>query len=150
MKHMFERSTVLEIKERVSHLKASSTPLWGEMNAGQAMAHCAASIETALGERVSPRLFIGRIIGRCVKPKVFESETPLRKNSPTTTDLVVRGSRDLEVEKKRVCDMIDRFSHCRLLGRTEHPHAFFGKLTPDEWSILTYKHLDHHLRQFGV
>ncbi|HLP18484.1 MAG TPA: DUF1569 domain-containing protein, partial [Bacteroidota bacterium] len=31
-----------------------------------------------------------------------------------------------------------------------HTHAFFGELTPGEWGIITYKHLDHHLRQFGV
>jgi len=35
-------------------------------------------------------------------------------------------------------------------GCTKHPHSFFGKLTPEEWAILSYKHLDHHLRQFGV
>jgi hypothetical protein len=26
----------------------------------------------------------------------------------------------------------------------------FGKLTASEWNIMMYKHLDHHLTQFGV
>ena len=29
-------------------------------------------------------------------------------------------------------------------------HGFFGPLTGDEWGICQYKHVDHHLRQFGV
>ena len=33
---------------------------------------------------------------------------------------------------------------------TNHPHSFFGRLVPEEWAVLMYKHLDHHLRQFGV
>jgi Protein of unknown function (DUF1569) len=35
-------------------------------------------------------------------------------------------------------------------GCTTHPHSFFGRMTADEWAILMYKHLDHHLRQFGA
>ncbi|MFD1127776.1 DUF1569 domain-containing protein [Paenibacillus provencensis] len=30
-----------------------------------------------------------------------------------------------------------------------NPHPFFGKLTSEEWSIGLYKHLDHHLKEFG-
>jgi len=29
-------------------------------------------------------------------------------------------------------------------------HDFFGKMTREEIGILAYKHLDHHLRQFGA
>jgi hypothetical protein len=46
--------------------------------------------------------------------------------------------------------LIDRFAAAGPAGCTTHPHAFFGRLTPDEWAILPYKRLDHHLRQFGV
>jgi hypothetical protein len=103
-----------------------------------------------LGIRKAPRMLIGRLIGGLVKAKAFALDAPMRKNSPTTKDLVIRDTRDVEVEKKRVCDLIDLFSGQLHLRCTDHPHAFFGKLTPEEWSILTYKHLDHHLRQFGV
>src|ERR1700754_3661652 len=110
MKTMFEGTTALEIKQRVANLSASSQPLWGKMNAGQAMAHCAAAMETALGMRKAPRMLIGRLIGGLVKAKAFAPDAPMRKNSPTTKDLVIRDTRDVEVEKKRVCDLIDRFS----------------------------------------
>jgi len=50
----------------------------------------------------------------------------------------------------RLAGLIDRFAAGGPAGCTQHPHSFFGPLTPDEWAILMYKHLDHHLRQFGV
>jgi hypothetical protein len=150
MKTMFDRETALEIKLRVSNLRATSQPLWGEMNAGQAMAHCAAAMETALGTRTAPRMLMGRVNGGFIKPMVLGSDTPMRKNSPTTKDLIVRDKRNVEVEKKRLCNLIDQFTSQSNLGHMQHRHAFFGRLTPEEWSILAYKHLDHHLRQFGV
>ena len=33
---------------------------------------------------------------------------------------------------------------------TQDPHPFFGRMTGEEWDRLLWKHLDHHLRQFGV
>ncbi|NND11366.1 MAG: DUF1569 domain-containing protein, partial [Flavobacteriaceae bacterium] len=30
------------------------------------------------------------------------------------------------------------------------PHPSFGYYTKDQWGKTQYKHLDHHLRQFGV
>jgi hypothetical protein len=29
-------------------------------------------------------------------------------------------------------------------------HPVFGKLTKEQWSKATWKHIDHHLKQFGV
>jgi LPS sulfotransferase NodH len=46
--------------------------------------------------------------------------------------------------------LIDRFASGGPAGCAQHPHSFFGPLTPAEWAELNYKHLDHHLRQFGV
>jgi hypothetical protein len=120
------------------------------MNAAQAVEHCARGIELALGERLPPRLLMGRIIGGMVKVKVMENDEPMRRNSPTVQGLVVKDERNLEAERERLCGMIDRFTAAGPTGCTSHPHSFFGRLTPEEWSILMYKHLDHHLRQFGV
>ena len=74
----------------------------------------------------------------------------MKRNTPTSKDLVVADERDLPTEQKRLCGLVDRFSDAGPQGCTTHPHTFFGPLTPDEWARLMYKHLDHHLRQFGV
>jgi hypothetical protein len=58
--------------------------------------------------------------------------------------------RDLGKERERLLGLIDKFAAGGAAGCTKNPHSFFGKMTPEEWAILMYKHLDHHLRQFGV
>lgn len=150
MKNLFEAARVEEVKARLAQLRPDTTRLWGRMSPAQAVAHCAAAMELAVGDRVAPRMFVGRIIGTVVKPMLLGNEDPMRRNSPTVKDLVVRDERDLGMERERLCRLIDRFAASGPAGCTTHPHAFFGRLTADEWATLMYKHLDHHLRQFGV
>jgi hypothetical protein len=150
MKNLFEAGRVEEVKERMAQLRPDSERLWGKMNAAQAVAHCSASVEWAVGDRIPPRMFLGRIMGRIVKPMVFRNDEPMRRNSPTAKDLMVQDERDLRTERERLRGLIDRFAAAGPKGCTTHPHSFFGRLTPEEWATLMYKHLDHHLRQFGV
>lgn len=95
-------------------------------------------------------MFLGRILGGVVKPFVLRDDEPMRRNSPTSPDLLVADQRDLMKERERLCSRIDRFAAGGPAVCTSHPHPFFGRLTPEEWAILMYKHLDHHLRQFGA
>jgi hypothetical protein len=150
MKNLFEAAAVEEVKERLTHLRPDSERQWGKMNAAQAVAHLAAGIELAVGDKRPPRLLLGRIIGGIVKPMALGNEEPMRRNTPTVKGLVVTDERDLETERKRLSGLIDRFAAGGPAGCTTHPHSFFGRMTPQEWAILMYKHLDHHLRQFGV
>jgi Protein of unknown function (DUF1569) len=150
MKNLFEATAVDEVKERAMRLRPDSERQWGKMNAAQAVAHCAASVEMAVGERLPQRMLLGRIIGGFVKPMLLGKDAPMRRNSPTMPGLVVSDERQLETERTRLCVLIDRFAAGGPQGCTTHPHSFFGRLNPQEWAILMYKHLDHHLRQFGV
>ena len=150
MRNLFEAAAVEEVKERLAHLRPDSARLWGKMNAPQAVAHCSAGFELALGDRRSPRTLLGRIIGRMLKPMALGNDEPMRRNTPTVKGLVVADERDLGPELKRLYGLIDRFVAAGPAGCTTHPHGFFGRLTPQEWATLMYKHLDHHLRQFRV
>jgi hypothetical protein len=150
MKNLFEPARVEEVKQRIADLRPDSERRWGKMNAAQAVAHCSAGLELAAGDRVPPRLFLGRIVGRIVKPMALGNDEPMRRNSPTIPGLVMEDERNLATERERLCGLIDRFAAAGPDGCTTHPHSFFGRLTPEEWAILMYKHLDHHLRQFGV
>jgi hypothetical protein len=150
MKNLFEAARVEEVKQRMTRLKPESERLWGKMTAAQAVAHCSAGLEMALGDRLLPRKLLGGIIGRIVKPLALGNDEPMRRNSPTAKGLVVQDERHLGTEQKRLCELIDRFAAAGPEGCTTHPHSFFGPLKPEEWATLMYKHLDHHLRQFGV
>jgi hypothetical protein len=150
VKNLFESARVEEVKQRIARLRPDSERQWGKMNAAQAVAHCSAGLELAVGDRIPPRLLLGRIIGRMVKPMALGNDEPMRRNSPTVKDLLVQDERNLRTERERLCGLIDRFATAGPKGCTTHPHSFFGPLTPEEWATLMYKHLDHHLRQFGV
>ena len=150
MKNLFDAARVEEVKERTAQLRPDSERVWGKMNPAQALAHCSKGMEWAVGDSIPPRMLLGRILGRIVKPMVFRNDEPMRRNSPTAKDLVVQDERNLGTERERLCGLIERFAAAGPEGCTSHPHSFFGRLTPEEWATLMYKHLDHHLRQFGV
>ena len=150
MKNLLEAARVEEVKKRIAQMRPDSARQWGTMNPAQALEHCSRGMEMALGDKTPPRVLVGRIMGWIVKPMALGNDEPMRRNSPTAKELVVQDERDLGTERTRLCGLIDRFAAAGPNGCTTHPHAFFGRLTPEEWAILMYKHLDHHLRQFGV
>ncbi|HEX8453214.1 MAG TPA: DUF1569 domain-containing protein [Longimicrobium sp.] len=150
MKNLFEPARAAEVKERLLGLRADSVREWGKMSPAQAMAHCAIGMEMALGDTRPPRMLAGRIFGRIVKTLALRNDDPIRRNTPTAPDLLVTDERALDTERQRLLGLIDRFTAAGPAGCTTHPHAFFGRMTPQEWGILMYKHLDHHLRQFGA
>ncbi len=83
MKNLFEPAVVEEIEARLALLEPGSERLWGTMSSAQALAHCAAGMEWAVGDRRPPRMFVGRILGSIVKPMAFRDDEPMRRNSPT-------------------------------------------------------------------
>ena len=150
MKNLFDVAIANQVKERIDSLRIDSERQWGKMSVAQTIAHCASGLEMALGEIRPPRALMGRLIGSAIKPKVVGNDEQFRRNSPTVSELVISGERNLDVERVRLCSLIDRFVSGGTSVCTTHPHPFFGHLTPAEWAVIMYKHLDHHLRQFGV
>ena len=150
MKNLYEATTVKELRERLARLGPGSERQWGKMNVAQAVAHCSRAMEWAVGDSFPPRMFLGRIFGPLAKSKVLRDEKPMGRNGPTAKSLVVADERELETERTHLGALIDRFAAAGPKGCTTHPHTFFGRLTPEEWAALMYKHLDHHLRQFGA
>jgi Protein of unknown function (DUF1569) len=151
MKNLFEAGRAQEVKERLARLREDSPRQWGRMSAAQAVAHCAIALEWAVRDRTPDRMWLlPRMIGRVVKPMALGNDDPMKRNSPTVKSLIIPDERPLDTERQRLCELIDRFVAGGSMACTAEQHPFFGKMTPEEWAILTYKHLDHHLRQFGV
>jgi hypothetical protein len=149
VKSLFDTCSVHEIRERIERLTPDSERKWGKMNVAQMLAHNSAWMEMAAGLKSPPRSLIGRVFGRFAKAAIL-SEEPIRRNVPSEKSLIVKDERQFAEEQKRLLEWTDRFAAGGLEKCTKHPHSFFGHMTPDEWAILAYKHLDHHLRQFGT
>jgi hypothetical protein len=96
--------------------------------------------------------FPASLIGPLIKPLVFRDDKPLRRNSPSSPELFPADSTKCEfkTERSRLIAAIESFASQGPAGCCRHPHPFFGPLNPEQWAILMYKHIDHHLRQFGV
>jgi Protein of unknown function (DUF1569) len=150
MKHLLDPEVAADIKRRIASLNSGSVRQWGKMDAGQAMAHCAAALELVVGDARPKRMAISWLLGGLVASRVLRDDAPLRRNTPTAPSLMIRDTRDVTRETARVSSLIDRVVSGGAAGITTHPHTFFGKLTPQQWAVLSYKHLDHHLRQFGA
>jgi hypothetical protein len=74
----------------------------------------------------------------------------MKRNSPTAPFLIVHEEPEFIAERARLSTLVDRFANGGPTTCTTHPHTFFGSMTPEQWAILMYKHVDHHLRQFGA
>lgn len=153
IKNLFDKVLVDAIKERIQRLHPGSERLWGTMTLVQTVTHCTSALEMGMGS-IHPKraAFPARMIGPMIKPLVLRDDKPLRRNSPSSPELFknVTSGCDLQRERATLITAIDSFTTQGAAGCSRNPHPFFGQLTPQEWAILMYKHLDHHLRQFSV
>lgn len=146
MNSLFEVQYNTEIINRINKLKPDSKPLWGKMSVSQMMAHCTEAMRSAFGEIKLKRNFMGVIFGNIAKKSIL-SDKPIKHGLPTDKNFVIKEDKNFEQEKNRLIEYVKKFDAKFL---TNDPHPFFGKMTADEWDKITAKHLDHHLRQFGV
>jgi Protein of unknown function (DUF1569) len=149
MQNLFQPETVNEVIARIDKLQPATQHQWGKMDVAQMMAHCSATLDVACGRVVLPRLFIGRILAPLVRSG-FSNDKPFPRSSPTDKKLVIADKRDFVREQEQLKDRVRKFHEGGEAQCTKHPHSFFGPLTSQEWATGMYKHLDHHLRQFGV
>ena len=149
MKNLFEPETVDEVIARIDKLQAASQRQWGKMDVAQMMAHCSITMDIASGRLNPPRIFIGRLIAPFFK-SIYTNDKPFGKNGPTGKELIVVDRRDFAREREQLRVKVRDFYKGGESRCTRHPHPFFGSLSPYAWSRVMYKHLDHHLRQFGV
>ena len=149
MKSLFNKTDNYALLERLYSLSANATPLWGKMSVAQMLAHCQQPLKVGFGELTLERTFIGILFGGWAKKK-FMGEGGFGKNLPTDKSFIFKEDKNFEIEKAKLVQLIQRFATDGPNGLTDAIHPFFGKMTPDEWSILSWKHLDHHLTQFGV
>jgi hypothetical protein len=151
MHDLFDPTLADDLKQRIMRLRPESERRWGNMTVASALAHCTSGIYMATGV-IKPRRasFPANLIGLMIKPLVLGDDKPMRRNSPSSPELFPLHTAQFETERTRLITEIDSFAANGPACCSQHPHPFFGRLKPQQWAILMYKHVDHHLRQFGV
>ncbi len=153
VKNLFDSSLVSDTKQRIMKLQNHSQRLWGTMTVAETLAHCTSGLAMAMGVIKPKRApFPANVMGLLIKPLVFGNDKPMRRNSPSSPELFSADHTkyDFERERGQLVAAIDRFANDGPACCSQHPHPFFGTLKPQQWAILMYKHIDHHLRQFDV
>lgn len=150
MKSIFEEDSYSGLVNRLHTLKKESKPLWGKMNVEQMLVHCRKSIEYAMGdielEAPSPlRVFFANF-----SKTLLYNDKPFKKNSRTIDDFVVKEHGSFDAEYKKLKKIMHRMHTAEKFFFPYTYHQVYGRLEPFMWGQMIYKHLDHHLRQFGV
>ena len=148
MKSIWDTVAQREVHDRLKMLSPDRRSRWGKMSAQQMVCHLGESLKMALGELKVARKNVP--IRYPPLKQLIVYVAPFPKNAPTAPELVVtttpnawtRDVHDLQV-------LLDR-----LVARGQDgswpEHPAFGRLSPRAWGVLVYRHMDHHLRQFGA
>ena len=148
--NIFEIEVSKSVIQRINSLTVNSQPKWGKMNVAQMLAHCNVTYELVYEDKHPKPNFILRFILKTFVKKIVVSETPFKHNEKTAPAFIISNARDFGAEKDRLINHIQKTQH---LGESHFDNKLshsFGVLSTNEWNNMFYKHLNHHLIQFGV
>ena len=132
---------------RIRSLEPASARRWGQMTSNAMLLHLGNSARMALGELpVRPKN--KRAFQRFPLKHLLLYVVPFPKGAPTARELLPVEPGEFERERDLLLELLARLAEGPKGGMgPEHP--LFGPLSRQEWGVLTHKHADHHLRQFG-
>lgn len=149
MESLYTQQGNQNIIDRINKLQPTTLSHWGKMTVDQMMSHCIAPLDVVFGNlhlKMNPLMgLLGRYVvkGKLMKAPQFE------KDAPTAPAFIRKGTYDFEATKAELIEKVEIFRQGPDVIKTKK-HPFFGPMTNEEWDHLQWKHLDHHLRQFGV
>ena len=137
-----------EIVRRMQSLSASSNRRWGTMDVVGMLQHL----------RLAARMTVGDLTVPSANKRAFQMFPlkhlilyvfPFPKGAPTAPMLKPVDAATFEEERAALLELIERIGTGPREGAGP-VHPLFGPLTCREWGVATYKHTDHHLKQFGA
>lgn len=143
--NLFDNATYVAILERMSALTPASKPEWGKMEVGQMLAHCAEVQDVYNGKPLRAPLWM-KLLRPMLRPMLL-ADREFSRNSPTLDQFRIVDPEDFARQRER---LVNSLRTMQALGRRPLKHPMLGMMTSDEVGWMTWKHLDHHLRQFGV
>ena len=150
MKNIFEKAVSSHLINRIHQLTPSTANLWGKMSVAQMLAHCNVPYAmTYTTHYPKPNLFKKFLLKLFVK-KAVVGRKPYPKNGRTSAEFIINNEPNFTIEKNTLIAHIEKTQSLGQEHFNNKASHSFGRLTAQEWSTLFYKHLDHHLKQFGV
>jgi len=147
MTTLFDDAARAEILGRIINVTADSKARWGKFNAERMLVHICESMKMPVGELTpKPRKLPLRYFP--IKQLVIYI-LPFPKGAPTAPELLPGDVRTIDHNKSELVRLLEKFA-ARRDSDVWPDHPAFGKMNRNLWGTLAYRHLDHHLRQFGA
>ena len=150
MKNVFSQTETNELLQRIENLQIATKPNWGKMDVAQMLAHCNVTYELAYDNNYPKATGFKKWILKTFIKNIVVGEKPYKKNSRTAPEFLVSSDKNFEAEKTRLKDYLMKTQEMGASFFENRESNSFGPLTSNEWNNMFYKHLDHHLQQFGV
>jgi hypothetical protein len=150
IKNIFEDEVSNELIQRINNLTVDTQAKWGKMNVGQMLAHCNVTYEMIYSDKHPKATGIKRFLLKAFVKNIVVGEKPYKKNERTAPIFIITDTKEFEAEKN---SLIEYLNKTQKLGATHFENKesnSFGPLKSSEWNVMFYKHLNHHLAQFGV
>lgn len=148
--NIFTKEVSQQFIDRINTLQNSTPAKWGKMNIAQMLAHCSVTYEMIYTDKhPKPNFLLGLMLKSFVKKHVVNDQ-PYKPNLRTAPAFIIADEKDFENEKKGLIEYIEKTQSLGENAFNGKESLSFGKLTSNEWNNMFYKHLDHHLKQFGA
>ncbi|MCB0711466.1 MAG: DinB family protein [Ignavibacteriae bacterium] len=149
-KSLYSPEVYQEMLGRIEQLTKERQPQWGKMSVGQMLAHCNETQEVVNGTKTLERTpFIAKLFKGMIRNAVL-NDKPYKQGLQTHPQYKQTSERDFEVERGRLLESLKTFVEMDEAKAAQIVHPLFGTMTREERGWSMYKHLDHHLQQFGV
>lgn len=149
MKNITEPNVLAEINLRIDKLNADTQRQWGTMSSAQMLWHCRQQLSLGTGELKVKHLVPAPL--RWLLKKTLGSGVPFTKGMGTVPGIEAHMKEGLNLDSEKIAL---KSALIKFVGLPSEAiiktHPFFGTMTDEDWGKIIYKHLDHHLRQFGV
>ena len=149
--NIFSREIADQVIARINQLTPKTTPQWGKMSVDQMLAHCSVAYEFVYdADKFKKPGALQKFFVKLFAKNVVVGDKPYKKHTRTAPEFIIEGDRDFSAEKERLIVFINKTQQLGESHFDNKESRSFGPLTTNEWNTLFYKHLDHHLTQFGV
>ena len=136
--------------DRFEKLTGSETPAWGRMNVKQMVSHLVQTATLPFEETLPDK---SNLLSQTLIKTLVLYVLPMPKEVKTSPEMDQqekgRVPGDFHEDKRLVVESIEKLASLSASEPCKY-HPFFGPMTPKHWGILAHKHMDHHLKQFGV
>ena|SRR5215813_11143089 len=148
MPSLFDPQARNAVLARVSRLTPDGKPIWGRFTAPEMVCHVSADLRQGLAELEAgpPSGPVSRFPMNWLAIHVIRWPRGRGKSPP---EFLATKPTTWEADVSRLRDLIERFG-ARGPSASWPASRAFGRISGPSWGVMVHKHLDHHLRQFGV